>query len=83
MHLKQFSDDCEGTGKFRKKRKGGDHLHSNIIKIGNDTGTISGDMKRLTVTQNSCEKHPTSTGSKNPQIIIIINKPRTVCCIDI
>ena len=47
----------KGTGRFRNKRKCGDHSNNCIIEIVRNTEKSPGDLKRLAVTQTPVKNH--------------------------
>ena len=50
MHLEQSPNNGAGTGGHRNKRPRGDHPAYRIIKIGQNTVTTPGDLKKIAVT---------------------------------
>ena len=55
-----------GTG-FVNKRTSGDHPNYSIVKIDLNTKKSPGDLRRLTVNQDSSEKPSANAGVKNSQ----------------
>ena len=45
------------NGRLRNKRKSGDHRNYSIIKIGQNTEKIPGDLRRIAITQSLLENH--------------------------
>ena len=57
----------KGTSGHGNKRTSEDHPNYSIVKIDQNTEKSPGDLRRLAVTQNSCERKSANTDVKNSQ----------------